>query len=77
MTLELSKVVGKELMLLRKDKNLSNNELSKKSRVAPSTISRYEQGKKGMNLDTIAKLTAACDTDICIFFEKCIAKMQQ
>lgn len=77
MTSELSKIVGKELMLLRRDKNLSNNELSEKSKVASSTISRYEQGKNRMNLDTIVKLTTACDTDICIFFENCIAKLQQ
>lgn len=76
MITELKKIVGKELMLLRKDKNISNIELAEKTKTATSTISRYEQGKNNMNLDVIVKLVNGCGEDICIFFERCIAKMQ-
>lgn len=75
--MDLKKIVGKELMLLRKEKDLSNIKLSEKIKVAPSTISRYEKGEDAMNLDIIAKMINGCDTDISIFFERCIAKMQQ
>ncbi|HIQ91045.1 MAG TPA: helix-turn-helix transcriptional regulator [Candidatus Coprosoma intestinipullorum] len=74
---DLKKVVGKELMLLRKEKDLSNAELANKTKIAPSTISRYEKGNDAMNLDIIAKMINGCDFDISIFFERCIAKMQQ
>lgn len=73
----LKKVVSKELMLLRKSKDLSNESLANITKLAPSTISRYENGKGSMNLDVISKIVEACNTDIYIFFSNCIAKMQQ
>ena len=73
---EFNKIVGKELMLLRKNSDYSNQELSKITNISSSTISRYENGNSKMNLDIIAKIVNACDTSIYIFFSKCIAKMQ-
>lgn len=77
METKLKKIVGKELMLLRKDKELSNAELAKKTKLAPSTISRYENGTGTMSLDNISKIVIACNANILIFFDNCIAKMQQ
>lgn len=73
---EFNKIIGKELMLLRKDCDFSNQELSKLTNISASTISRYENGNNNMNLDIISKIVNACDTSVYIFFSKCVAKMQ-
>nr|DAZ41222.1 MAG TPA: helix-turn-helix domain protein [Caudoviricetes sp.] len=74
---EFNKIVAKELMLLRKNADMSNEKLAKKAKISPSTISRYEGGKNNMNLDIIEKIVLCCNSNMYIFFNKCIAKMQQ
>lgn len=74
---EFHKIVGKELMLLRKSSDMSNEKLSKRAGISSSTISRYENGRNNMNLDVIEKIVLCCNSNIFIFFDKCIAKMQQ
>ena len=74
---EFYKIVGKELMLLRKSADMSNEKLSKRAGISSSTISRYENGKNNMNLDVIEKIVLCCDSNMFIFFNNCIAKMQQ
>lgn len=73
---DLKKIVGKELMLLRKDKGLTMMELAKKAKLATSTITRYENGKHNMNLDVIEKILHVCETEPYIFFNNCVAKLQ-
>ena len=73
---EFNKFIGKELMLLRKDRGLTNEELSNISGVATSTISRYENGDGAINLDTFNKLIINLNSDIYIFFKNIFAKMQ-
>ncbi|MDD6277871.1 MAG: helix-turn-helix transcriptional regulator [Mycoplasma sp.] len=74
---EFHKIVGKELMLLRKSSDMSNEKLSKRAGISSSTISRYENGRNNMNLDVIEKIVLCCNSNIFIFFDNCIAKMQQ
>lgn len=74
---ELKIIVGKQLMLIRKEADLSIEELANKTKLATSTISRYENGKHNMNIDVIYKIVNGCNSSMNIFFEKCIAKMQK
>lgn len=75
--IEIKKFIGKELMLLRKDYGLSNETLAAKINIAPSTLSRYENGKGKMQLEIIEKIVSACDSNIFIFFNNCFAKLQK
>lgn len=74
---ELRKIVGKQLMLIRKDQELSIESLADITHLAPSTISRYENGKGAMTLENLSKIITSCNYDISIFFNQCIAKMQK
>lgn len=73
--MQLAQLVGKQLMLIRKDANLTIEELAEKTKLATSTISRYENGGN-MNLENIDIILKSCNCDTYIFFSKCIAKMQ-
>lgn len=73
----LSEIVGENLMNLRKKRKLTLNDLAQKSKVSTSTISRYENGKSSMSLDTIDKILICLDTTPIIFFNNCFAKMQR
>lgn len=72
----IERIVGKQLMLLRKEKGYSIEELAKISKIAPSTISRYENSRCSMNLNIISKLVACLNSDDYIFFDKCVAILQ-
>lgn len=72
----VKKLIGKELMLLRKDRELTSEELASLSNISTSTISRYENGAGAMSLDILIKLIISLDSDVFIFFKNAFAKMQ-
>jgi len=47
----------------RKKKGLTQGELGEKVGVTASAIMRYEQGKRGLNLETINRIASALDVD--------------
>lgn len=73
---EFRKKVALNLMLLRKSKSITIEELSRKTGIATSTISRYENGDKGMEINLLEKLVNGCDEKIDIFFRNIVAKLQ-
>lgn len=62
------KNVGKELIKLREENNLSVPELSYKTRIPTSTIYRYENGM-GIKLDKLADLIKPYKIDLYIFLK--------
>ena len=73
---EFINCVSKELKLIRIENGDKIEDLSKKNGVAPSTISRYELGREGMNLEKIEQIISPYGIDLSIFFERVIAKTQ-
>lgn len=72
---EFRKLVGLNLMLLRKEKGITMVELADKTGIATSTISRYENGSN-MDINMLETLVNACGMKIDIFFKNVVAKMQ-
>ena len=72
---EFRKIVGRNLMLLRKEKGITIVELAEKTGIATSTISRYENGSS-IDLNMLEKLIKGCGVKIDIFFKNVVAKMQ-
>lgn len=71
------KAVSKELKLIRIEHNDLQEDLSKKSKVATSTISKYEAGEENMNISKIAEIIKPYNISLFIFFERIIAKTQK
>lgn len=69
-------LVSKELKILRIENGLSQEELSKKSKISISSIVRYEQKDSDIKLSTLEKLIKPYGISLFIFFERIIAKMQ-
>lgn len=68
------KSVASELKILRIEHNISQEELSEKTGVAASTISKYETGEKDMNLLKIEQILKPYKMNLSIFFARIIAK---
>jgi transcriptional regulator with XRE-family HTH domain len=54
-----AEVIGENIKRIRLLKNMSQNELAKKSSVAQSGISLYEEGTRKPKIETIKKLSKA------------------
>ena len=61
-------LVGARIRELRKDRHLTQTELSEKIGVAQSDLSRMEQGEYKVGLDTLFKLLQVFDLKIGEFF---------
>ena len=48
--------IGRRLKLVRKDKGLTMSEVYGHTGIAVETLSRYENGRKGMQLSTFLRL---------------------
>ena len=74
---EFIKKVSMELKIIRLEHNDKQEELSAKSGIASSTISRYEAGKENMNLSKIEEILKPYNIDLYIFFNRVLAKTQE
>jgi transcriptional regulator with XRE-family HTH domain len=74
---DFRKAVSSELKIIRIENNDLQEELSKKSKVATSTISRYEEGTRKMNLDKIEQILKPYEITLSIFFKRILAKTQE
>lgn len=73
---EFLKKVSLELKIIRLEHNDKQADLSKKSSVAMSTISKYEGGTKNMNLNKIEEILKPYGINLNIFFNRILAKTQ-
>lgn len=65
-------LVGARIRALRKDRRLTQMELSEKIGVAQSDLSRMEQGEYKVGLDTLFRLLQVFDLKIGEFFEESV-----
>lgn len=56
---KLSEIVRKNLIGYREAQGLSQNELARRAKVDPSTISMFERGLRELNIKTLEKLANA------------------
>lgn len=55
--------VGKNIRILRKQKNMSQDELAEKLYVSRQTVSNYETGKTQPDIDSIVRIAEIMETD--------------
>ncbi len=70
-------MIAERLKRIRQEHDDTITELSKKSGVATSTISFYENVTKNMNMDKIEQIIAPYGLDLGDFFRQIYAKMQE
>lgn len=70
------KKVSLELKIIRLENNDTQEELAFKSAVAMSTLSKYEDGTKNMNLKKIEQILKPYGTTLNVFFNRILAKTQ-
>lgn len=73
---EFLKAVSSELKILRIENGDSQEELALKSKIATSTISKYETGKDDMSLYKIEQMLKPYNYTLSIFFTRVLAKTQ-
>lgn len=73
----MRKLVANELKILRIENNETIESLGDKSGVAPSTICKYEQESKNMNLEKIRQIIEPYGMSLPVFFARIIAKSQK
>ncbi len=71
------KKVSAELKIIRIENGDKQEDLSLKSGVATSTISRYENGDENLNIDKIDQIIKPYNISLYIFFSRIIAKTQK
>lgn len=70
------KKVGLELLIIRKENGDRLEDLYKKCKVHPSTISRYENGNDDMSLEKLEQILEPYNISLPIFFKRILAKTQ-
>lgn len=73
---EFLKAVSSELKIIRIENGDSQEELALKSKIATSTISKYETGKDDMSLYKIEQMLKPYNYTLSIFFTRVLAKTQ-
>ena len=58
-------MIGKILKTMRRESNITQEELSKKTFIGRSTLSDYEREKTDINFENIEKIADICNYDIC------------
>lgn len=56
--------VGKQIRLLRKQKNMTQDELAELLYVSRQTVSNYENGKSNPDIDMLVKIAEVLETDV-------------
>jgi len=73
---EFIKKVSRELKFIRLENDDKQEDLAIKSKVAMSTISKYEDGSRNMNLYKIEEILNPYGITLEKFFNRVLAKMQ-
>lgn len=72
--MSFSELVSAELKLIRNEHNDLQEDLAKKSGVATSTISKYEDGSSTLKMKKIEQILKPYNISLPIFFERILAK---
>lgn len=64
----LVKAIGMQIRLLRKSKNLSQEELAFKADVHPTYIGQLERGEKNVTISNLYQITNALEVSLAGFF---------
>ncbi len=67
--LELRKKFGKRLRYLRRDRDITQEQLSELTDISVHFISRLETGQSSPSLETIVKLAKALDVEVAELFK--------
>ena len=70
----MKKAIADKLRMIRLEKHDRIEDLSLKSGVASSTISKYEQGISDMSLNKLEQILKPYNISLYIFFENILAK---
>ena len=70
------KAVANELKIIRIENNDLQEDLARKTGIATSTISRYETGINGMDINKLEELLKPYNVSLYIFFNRVLAKTQ-
>lgn len=68
--------IATRLREIRAGKKYTLVEVANKTGLSKDTIARYENNTVSMQVSVLAKILQAYDTNLAIFFEEIIAKMQ-
>jgi transcriptional regulator with XRE-family HTH domain len=71
------KAVANELKIIRIENNDLQEDLARKTGIATSTISRYETGINGMDINKLEELLKPYNINLYIFFNRVLAKTQR
>ena len=71
------KAVANELKIIRIENNDLQEDLARKTGIATSTISRYETGINGMDINKLEELLKPYNVSLYIFFNRVLAKTQR
>ena len=69
MTIDLNKVIGKNLNALRKERGLSQSQLADKIDISTEFISRVERGASAPSLKSLKKIADALEVKMGVFFD--------
>ena len=67
--MDIKKRVGLNLQRLRRDKNLSQEELAHRAEVHQTYLSGIETGKRNPSIDVLSRIAGALSVDIEEFFK--------
>ena len=70
------KLLANELRIIRIENNDLQEDLARKTGIAMSTISRYENGCNGMDINKLEELLKPYNIDLINFFNRVLAKTQ-
>ena len=73
----IKKEISNRLRMIRLEQHDRIEDLASKSGVAPSTISRYEQGLSDMSINKLEQILKPYDINLYIFFNEICAKSQK
>lgn len=71
------KAVANELKIIRIENDDLQEDLARKTGIATSTISRYETGVNGMDINKLEELLKPYNVNLYIFFNRVLAKTQR
>lgn len=71
------KAVANELKIIRIENDDLQEDLARKTGIATSTISRYETGVNGMDINKLEELLKPYNINLYIFFNRVLAKTQR
>ncbi len=68
--LQQAQLVGRKLRQLRKERKLTQSQLAKRIGIQQSDLSRMEQGRYRVSLDTLFRILAEFDISLAEFFDE-------